>query len=94
MGVAEMRCRRCSIRLKTEKTVDGGLSSGVVSRVQLGDGCFADVRGLLFTVLRFGWLCVEIVLGLEYIVTVGFWLLVGMRCCKLGVFSAVCPVRW
>jgi hypothetical protein len=76
MGVAEMHCRRCCIRLKTEKTVDGGLSSGVVSRVQLGEGCVADVRGLLFTVLRLRWLCVEIVLGSEYVVTVGF-LVVG-----------------
>jgi hypothetical protein len=89
-----MHCRRCCIRFKTEKMVDGGLSGGVVSRVQLGDGCIVDVHGILFTVLRLRWLCMEIVLGSEYIVTVGFWLLVSMRCCKLGVFSAVCPVQW
>jgi hypothetical protein len=31
---------------------DGGLSSGVVLRVQLDDGYFVYVRGLLFTVFR------------------------------------------
>jgi hypothetical protein len=93
-GVAEVHHRRCCIRLKTEKMVDGGLSSRVVSRVQLGDSCVANVRGLLFTVLYLHWLCVEIVLGSEYIVTVGFWLLVGMRCRQPGVFTAVCPVWW
>jgi hypothetical protein len=30
----------------------GGLSSGVVSRVQMGDGCVVYVRGLSFTVFR------------------------------------------
>jgi hypothetical protein len=31
---------------------DGGLSSGVVSRVQLGDGCVLYGFGLLLTVFR------------------------------------------
>jgi hypothetical protein len=38
--------------IEDQEEVDGGLSSDVVSRVQLGDGCVMYVRGLLFTVLR------------------------------------------
>jgi hypothetical protein len=94
MGVAEMNCRRCCIPLKTEKMFDGALSSGVVSCVRLGDCCVADVRGMLFTILRLHWLCVEIVLCSSIESLSVFWLLVGMRCCKPGVLSAVCPVRW
>jgi hypothetical protein len=38
--------------IETREEVDDGLSSGVVSRNQLGDGCVVDLRGLLFAVLR------------------------------------------
>jgi hypothetical protein len=48
MGVVEMHCRSCCVRLKA----DGGLSSGLVSRIQLGDGCVVYVLGLFFTVFR------------------------------------------
>jgi hypothetical protein len=48
-------------------------------RVQVGYGCVAGVREFLFTVLRLRCLCVEIVLGSEYIVTVGFGYLVNLE---------------
>jgi hypothetical protein len=36
---------------KVNEAINGGLSSDVVSRVQLGDGCVVYMCGLLFTVL-------------------------------------------
>jgi hypothetical protein len=38
--------------IEDQEEDDGGLSSGVVLCVQLGDGCVVYVHGLLLTVLR------------------------------------------
>jgi hypothetical protein len=38
--------------IEDREEVNRGLSSGVVSRVQLGDGCAVGVCGILFTALR------------------------------------------
>jgi hypothetical protein len=38
--------------IEDQEEVDVGLSSGVVSRVQLGVGCVVDLRALLFSVFR------------------------------------------
>jgi hypothetical protein len=37
--------------IEDREEVDGGLSGGAVSRVQLGDDCVVDVCGILLTVL-------------------------------------------
>jgi hypothetical protein len=51
---------------------DGRLSSGVVLRVQLGDGCVVYVLGLLFTVLLYAYK-LFLVRGGESLSLFGFW---------------------
>jgi hypothetical protein len=63
MGIVETRC----FQWKIERKVIGRLSSGVISYIQLGDGCVVEMRGLLLSVCCLHGPNVGIILeGLKY----------------------------